>query len=160
MGSGKSKPSNSVDKSSNNGKRSSAEYNRTPVKSNLVTARPSSTPAPINKATPSPAPIIKAVDEEAQLVENFRLAFKASPTDGWRKLVSGESVSVFVNNSGKLPFNMTLALGSSISSFAEILAGVSDASSSAQYLLKTSLGVCLISTCVMNEIFSSKRERM
>uniref|UniRef100_A0A7S4KXI6 Protein kinase domain-containing protein n=1 Tax=Guillardia theta TaxID=55529 RepID=A0A7S4KXI6_GUITH len=107
MGSGKSKPSNSVDKSSNNGKRSSAEYNRTPVKSNLVTARPSSTPAPINKATPSPAPIIKAVDEEAQLVENFRLAFKASPTDGWRKLVSGESVSVFVNNSGKLPFNMT-----------------------------------------------------
>ena len=48
--------------------------------------------------------------------------------------------SVFVNNSGKLPFNMTLALGSSISSFAEILAGVSDVSSSAQYLLKMSLG--------------------
>mmetsp|Transcript_24519 Transcript_24519/g.55342 ORF Transcript_24519/g.55342 Transcript_24519/m.55342 type:complete len:664 (-) Transcript_24519:550-2541(-) len=97
MGSGKSKAASNVEKSSQNGKRSPAEVVKTPVKSSAAIAKPSA----------SPAPITKVVEDETRLIESFRLAFKASPSDGWKQLVTGQSVSVFVNNSGKLPFNMT-----------------------------------------------------
>lgn len=34
-------------------------------------------------------------------------ALKASPTDGWKELVSGETVSVYLNDTNKVPFPMT-----------------------------------------------------